>query len=423
MPHNHHFWKQINHSVQSYQPLNKSYDTVLQTQFLNKIKQSSLVEEYDLVAERVGLNAQVSKALERAFPGWKYTAPKKGAIRLQPIDKNNAPVLSDEQIKSGIESQGYKYIASHPPTPNAGGYTFTGSKSRSGAFATHEFEVSGLPVLVVFGTGGNEGNKFERNTNIEMIQQKENHPLLKPLLPLIAPDTIAAVAIRSGSTRRPFTGEIEDVGPIIGDTIVGGQSGEMYFLSLKNVGGVTISNHGCAGIFTSWDNEGKLKFNPNAFPAITELFEAAGVDTDKMIYNLTQYINAHHNKEYQAVPSEDVPINQNLDAIEKYILSSIGYGYYYARDKGGGKLQFEDLSTPEAAKSFVGNVQRAILRYPYVVAPTRSKSRKGLDIICFTDKGWRFTFQFRNAEGGLVPRQLNLMITGNGIPEPISQEA
>jgi hypothetical protein len=38
------------------------------------------------------------------------------------------------------------------------------------------------------------------------------------------------------------------------------------------------------------------------------------------------------------------------------ILSSIGYGYFYAREKKGDKIQFEDFTTPERVDKFVGNI-------------------------------------------------------------------
>mgnify|MGYP003342790928 FL=1 len=329
------FWNQIKNSTHKQKLLKESYSSVLLRQAIAKIKPFCLFEEFEFVAEKTDINNSVKEELVRVFPGWVYSGKKSGAIRMLPSNKTNPPTLTPEQIKSGLESIGYKYIASHAPQKHAGAYTITGSKSRSGKFITHEFEVSGLPFLIVFGGGSNEGGKFEDRSNLEMAEQKGEHPLLKPLLPLIAPDTIASVETRTGSIRRPFTGEMVDVGHIIGDTVINGESGKKYFLSLKHTGGSTISNHGCAGIFTSWDNGGKLKFNPEKFPAITNLLNAAGMDPDKVVYNLTQYINAALGKEYQTVPTEDFPISQNLEYIQKCILSSIGFGYYYARQKIG----------------------------------------------------------------------------------------
>jgi hypothetical protein len=379
-----------------------------------RIKQFCLVEEYDLIAEKVGLNKEVGAMLTRVLPGWK-AGTKNGAIRMQPLDTKNPPTLTDDILKGAAESLGYKFIAKH--IPGAFG-SAKGEKNKSSKYPTYELEAAGLPVYIVFGTGGNKGNEFEKKANEEMAAQKGEHPILKPLLPLIAPDTIASVTTRTGSTRRAFTGEIEDVGQTIADTWVIGESGKVYFISLKNTGGATISNHGCAGIFKSWDTEGKLSFSPTAFPPLTNLFNELNVDIDLLINNLQQYVNAMQGKEW--IPSEVTDQNStgDLKAFKQAVMASIGYGYYYAREKSGGKIQFEDLTTEEKLSEFVGEVKEVEIRYPYVKGLGLREKRKGLDLIGKTSKGWKFIFQFRNAGGGLIPRQLNLMISGNGTPEP-----
>jgi len=411
------FWKQLSKSKP--QPrLNEVYDFVKIKQVFNEIKSFCLEEELDIVAEKTNLNTMVGKQLETALPGFIFKNMKQGALRMQPRDQGNVPPITDDIVKTAITKLGYEYVNKHAP----GGIPGTGSKSKSGKFDTYELNALGAPVFVVFGTGGNKGVEYENKANEEMANLKGEHPVLKLLLPLIAPDTIASVEPRSGSTRRSFTYTIDNVGSVIGDTVVKGTSGKIYYVSLKNAQGATISNHGCAGIFTSWDNAGELKFNPGAVPPITQMFEAVGVDVNVFLNNLKQYINWAIGKEWEPVPDKRVEITQNLEALQTAILSSIGYGYYYAREKGPDKIQFEDFSTPQGVKNFVGDVTKGELRYPYITGESKRQKRKGLDIIAYTDKGWRFLFQLRNASRGLVPRQMNLMIAGNGTELPPEQE-
>jgi hypothetical protein len=420
MPFNHNFWNQINKNKFVHKPLKEAYNNVLLRQSISRIKQFCLVEEYDLIAERVGLNKMVGVQLAKTMRGWREGGVKNGAIRLQPADTKNPPILTDQAVKDAVESLGYKFVAKHIPGSFG---SAKGEKNKSSKFPTYELEAEGLPVYVVFGVGGNKGNEFEKKANEEMAAMKGEHPILKPLVPLIAPDTIASVTTRAGSTRRSFTGRVDDVGQIIADTWVIGESGKTYFVSLKNTGGATISNHGCGGIFKSWDTEGKLSFDANAFPPLTNLFNKLNVDVNLLINNLQQYINAMQGREWTPSTVTDTVSNGDLNAFKEAVMSSIGYGYYYAREKSGGKIQFEDLTTVEKLSEFIGNIQKVEIRYPYVKGLGLREKRKGLDLIGQTSKGWRFIFQFRNAGGGLIPRQLNLMIAGNGSPEPVTQEA
>jgi len=414
------FWNRIKNFPQNQKSISEEYSSVLRRQTIVRIKKFCLVEEYDLIAERVGLNKMVGAQLAKTMSGWRDGGVKNGGVRMQPQDTKNPPILTDQAVKDAAKSLGYKFIAKH--TPGSFG-SAKGEKNKSSKFPTYEFEVEGLPVYVVFGVGGNKGNEFENKANEEMAAMKGEHPILKPLLPLITPDTIASVTTRTGSTRRSFTGKIENVGSIIADTWVIGASGKTYFISLKNTAGATISNHGCGGIFKSWDTEGKLSFAADAFPPLTNLFRALNVNVDLLISNLQQYINAMQGREWTPSTITDVVSNGDLNAFKQAVMSSIGYGYYYAREKSGGKIQFEDLTTPEKLSEFVGDVQKVEIRYPYIKGMGLREKRKGLDLIGQTSKGWKFIFQFRNAGGGLIPRQLNLMISGNGTPEQTTQEA
>lgn len=421
MPDDSYFWKQLSKSKP--QPsLNEAYGFVKIKQIFNEIKSFCLEEELDLVAEKVGLTKMIGDQLATAFPGFR-SGMKERAFRMQPLDPSNKPPIDEEIVKNGITKLGYEYVAKHPP----GGIISSDSKSKSGSFDTYEFNALGTTFLVVFGVGANKGNAYEKKANEEMKALKGEHAILKLLLPLIAPDEIVDVDEREGSTRRPFTSTIENVGQIIGDTVVTGKSGKIYYLSLKDVSGATISNHGCAGMFTSWDNFGQLKYNDNVWPNISKLLDDVGVNMDLMLGNLRQYINRATGKPYNLIPVTTEEISPNkLGDLKAAILSSIGYGYFYAREKKGGKIQFEDFTTPEKVNKFVGNIIKGELKYPYVNRkdpapvvgkdPNKQKS-KGLDIVAYTDKGWRFTFQLRNASRGLVPRQMNLMIAGNGTEE------
>jgi hypothetical protein len=425
MADNSYFWKQLSKSKP--QPrLNEVYEFVKIKQVFKEIKSFCLEEELDFVAEKVGVTSMLKQQLATAFPGFEVKT-KNQAFRLQPLDTTNKPPISEEIVKNAIEKLGYEYVAKHAPK----GYFGAQSKSRSGTFDTYEFNAMGAPFFMVFGVGANKGNEYEKKVNEEMKLLKGEHAILKLLLPMIRPDTIADVDGRKGKTGRPFTGLIENVGSIIGDTVVTGDSGKIYYLSLKNPDGQTISNHGCAKMFTSWDNDNNLKFNEKVCPPITKLLNDVGVDMNLMLGNLQQYINRVLGRPWQLAPDARVEITNGLDSLKSAILSSIGYGYYYARQKADGSIQFEDFSTPELVKEFVGKVIKGELKYPYVNrtdAPaedgkdSRSQKRKGLDIVGYTDKGWRFTFQIRNASSGLVPRQMNLMIAGNGTKPPPKEE-
>jgi hypothetical protein len=204
------FWKQLSKSKPSPR-LNEAYDFVKIKQAFNEIKSFCLEEELDLVAEKTNLNTMIGKQLETALPGFVFKNMKQGALRMQPRDQSNIPPITDDIVKTAVTKLGYEYVNKHNP----GGIPGTGSKSKSGKFDTYELNAFGAPVFVVFGAGGNKGNEYENKANEEMKQLKGEHAVLKLLSPLIAPDTIADVDPRAGSTRRRFTNTIDNVGAII----------------------------------------------------------------------------------------------------------------------------------------------------------------------------------------------------------------
>jgi hypothetical protein len=184
MPFNHNFWNQINKNKFVHKPLKEAYNNVLLRQSISRIKQFCLVEEYDLIAERVGLNKMVGVQLAKTMRGWREGGVKNGAIRLQPADTKKPPILTDQAVKDAVESLGYKFVAKHIPGSFG---SAKGEKNKSSKFPTYELEAEGLPVYVVFGVGGNKGNEFEKKANEEMAAMNQPGAESMPTGPGAAP--------------------------------------------------------------------------------------------------------------------------------------------------------------------------------------------------------------------------------------------
>lgn len=179
----------------------------------------------------------------------------------------------------------------------------------------------------------------------------------------------------------------------------------------EGVGGVTVANTGAAGMFSLKD--GKITFADREGMVGKKLFDAAGLDDSSIIKiekGLTDYLNK------TISPSDlqktvDMTSSANKEDLKKFLYSAFDYGYIYVRRKPVG-LEVIDLTKEEDLKDFIGDVKSVKVKYPFYKDETRTGKRKNVSIVIETDNNV-FSFDIRNASGGIIPSQINLVKLGS----------
>ena len=137
-----------------------------------------------------------------------------------------------------------------------------------------------------------------------------------------------------------------------------------------------------------------------------KLFDAAGVDVDLSLDGLTDYINKQTSSEEQS-KTYDTTDESDFDELLDYLGSAFDYGYIYVKRKNSkNDLEIADLSDEDKLYEFIGDIEKVSVKYPYY--KNDKQSRKHISIMIKTDKG-NYSFDIRNASGGLIPNQINLV--------------
>ena len=180
-------------------------------------------------------------------------------------------------------------------------------------------------------------------------------------------------------------------------------------MSIKNVGGSAIYNGGNIP-FIVLDKDGKVIFDQSKYgdnPLFADIFDTLGIDSQRIADGLNDYVN-----KTGSTNSWESAQGINLDKVKKLLASSFGYGYWYVREKPGGKLFIYNVATPEDAYKMVGDLKPDSVKIKYPGSTT-----KVLEVRIETDsevleggKNVPLTYQIvaRNASGKLLPMRMNI---------------
>lgn len=346
----------------------------------------------------------VKDAIISKNPNLRAGSDKRGAIRLQPVNKvvdrekyiedffntlDEIDLFITDIIKSGPDAPSSKFDS----------YVVKGKNNK-------EF-------IITLGGGFNKGQEYEKIV-IESIREyfdkiDSDEPIEKPSFLEKLEDNleVSFTNIKKGPSKvdRALSDKgPEDAGEVIADFILVTDEEDKYFISLKNTSGVTVSNNGASGMFSKDDNRVVYKGedrNNNS----KKIFEAANVDIDRVVQGLTDYIN-----QQQSTPGQedivDTTSEADLDQLYKFLLSGFDYGYIYVKEKKSDGLEVVDLTTTDKLEDFLGEVRGVSVKYPYFRNAT--KSRKNVSIMLETDNA-AYSFDVRNSRGGDIPNQINLV--------------
>jgi hypothetical protein len=275
-------------------------------------------------------------------------------------------------------------------------------------------------VQITLAGGANEGEKYEKNLlgklqsaageSLDSIEDYETKQIFSTLG--IDPSQLTSKDIyfagTSDTSRQLSFDGPQDLGEKISDIVITTPN-KTYYLSIKNVGGSAIYNGGNLP-FIVFDKEGKVIFDKSKFndnPLFADIFDTLNIDSQRIADGLNNYVNKTGvSNNWESIDGVD------LSKVKKLLASSFGYGYWYVREKPGGKLFIYHVATAKDANKMVGELRPDSVKVKYPGSTT-----KVLEVRIETDsevlEGGKTTplvYQIvaRNASGKLLPLRMNI---------------
>jgi hypothetical protein len=291
----------------------------------------------------------------------------------------------------------------------------------SSKYNMFEFDLEGEgQVQITLAGGANEGEKYEQGllgklqsaagTPLDSIEDYEVKQIFTTLgidPSQLIPKNIYFAGASDTSRKLSFDGP-QKIGDIIADIVIEAPN-QTYYLSIKNVGGSAIYNGGNIP-FIVFDKEGKVIFDQSKYqdnPLFANIFDTLKIDSQRIADGLNNYINQ------TGTPNSWESINDiDINKVKNLLASSFGYGYWYVREKPGGKLFIYHVATPEDAYKMVGDLKPGSVRIKYPGPKT-----KVLEVQIETEsevleggKKVPLVYQIvaRNAAGKVLPLRMNI---------------
>lgn len=352
--------------------------------------------------------ADVKRAISDANPLFKAGTDKRGAIRMSPTRKvEDREALKKEFLDTLKEIDLVVIQDINPGDPGS-------PSSKFHSYRTTDSTGQEYVITLAGGSFGNKGMDYERNIMAELsgyfqdpdnVQKPEFLEKLEDSL-----DTEFVDIDKNKSFTRQVKRPLNDRGPAdrgeeISDVTLIDKDDNKYYISLKDVGGKTVGNSGASGMFSTSDRRvefvGKDKGNTGK-----KLMEAANVDIELVVDGLSDYLNKTLSPE--ALTGIHITTDEaDTDKILDFMGSAFDYGYIYVKRKNSrNDLEIEDLSDKDKLYDFIGEIEKVSVKYPYYKDDRRS--RKHVSIMIQTSNG-NYSFDIRNASGGVVPNQINLV--------------
>lgn len=313
--------------------------------------------------------------------------------------------------------------------------------SKSSKFNTYYITRDGVEVPIVMSVTFNKGINFEVLTfedfNYQIQNGLQEGGLLKTLferMNIKSQDYSNIIIDRThGKAERRnishIAATLEDVGKRIADlTFVNTKSKQEYYISLKDVKGVTFGQKGISGIFQqkrekepTTDVE-KYTITNGTRTDLDDFFASIGpLETIKsrITSGLEEYSNSLFD---ETAYTKTNYIEENVKAssqFKEYVInllkSGLGYGYYYVKEKDSTNYIYIDLTTKEKLDKFVReNIQISSLtmQFPYRVGPGSKQGSKSFLIKVNTVNGGVYKLEFRSKDpDNILPTELVLSVS------------
>jgi hypothetical protein len=292
--------------------------------------------------------------------------------------------------------------------------------NKSSKYNMFEFETEEGQVQIILAGGANEGEVYEQDL-LAKIQGSVGFPIDEIEFPDIqklfntigidpediTPDDTEFMGAADTKRQLSFEGPT-DLGAKVADLVIHAE--QDIYLSIKNKKGSGIYNGGNVP-FITLNEEGIAVFDKSKYdekPLFREIFEACGIDPQRMADGLTAYITQEGEaSEWES--STDV----DLTKVKNLLASSFGYGYWYVREKTKGEIFVHYIDGEQGAYDMVGelNADAVKIKYP-------GTNTKALDVVIDTNSPilskeddktpLRYQIVVRNASGKTLPARLNI---------------
>lgn len=266
----------------------------------------------------------------------------------------------------------------------------------SSKFSSCSFKVGDIKVDAIIAKGANKGENFEvatvrdlsnafqiRGSNAEfeklISQMNQAHPGFAQV-------EISKVKQRTGSTRKTGV-PIDRMGEIIGDIIMTDETGKDWYVSLKDVNGITFSAYpGGATLI----KDHTVQYNSDA----AKFLEAFGVD-------LTQVqLGYNERRGIKNPPYNTKTPKPNTQKLKYLFEHAWGMNYFYVRKKPSGwEVFWLDRKKLDKLSS---NIRIDSITYP-------SKKTKSITILC-SNQEKRYRVEVRNSKGGEYPNDIKFQV-------------
>ena len=293
-------------------------------------------------------------------------------------------------------------------------------ESGSSKYNMFEFETEEGLVQITLAGGANKGEVYEQDL-LTKIQGSVGFPIDEIEFPDIqklfqtigidpenlTPDDAEFMGAADTKRQLSFEGPT-DLGAKVADLVIHAE--QDIYLSIKNRKGSGIYNGGNVP-FVYLNEEGIAVFDESKYdekPLFREIFEACGIDPQRMADGLTAYITQEGEaSEWES--STDV----YLTKVKNLLASSFGYGYWYVREKAKGEIFVHYIDGEQGAYDMVGelNANAVKIKYP-------GTNTKALDVVIDTNSPilskdddktpLRYQIVVRNASGKTLPARLNI---------------
>lgn len=352
----------------------------------------------------------IKQAILNVEPAFKAGSDKKGAIRLAPVEK-----MEKEEVKQkfddAIKKLSLLLVGTIPGGPGA----------PSGKFDSYVVKDESDKEYVITLAGGafsNEGMAYERDV-MEGIKRYFDERGEKPDFVAKLENALGVefIGYDPGAAfgklvKRPLSDKgPQNKGEEIADmTLIA--PGKKYYISLKDVGGKTVGNAGASGMFKLKGDDDVEFANQERDSIGKKLMDAAGVNIDLAVKGLEDYLTKSPSRE-GVERSFDVTGKADKEKLRDFLKSAFDYGYIYVKRKNAANdLEVIELDDEKKLDDFIGSIQKVLVKYPFYRSEGRTEKRKHISIVIVTNEG-NYSFDIRNAGGGIIPNQINLVRLGS----------
>jgi uncharacterized protein (DUF2164 family) len=287
------------------------------------------------------------------------------------------------------------------------------SPKGSTKYNMYEFPTENGQARIILSGGRNAGQDYEKSLFDQVkesagkkINDIDNEAIRKLFTDLkIDPSKLSPNDIRSvgekDTKRTPSTAGPTNIGKTIADIEIM-YNKKPYYLSVKDKKGDYFYNGPNIPFITQQKESDKVildKSKLGANPTIDQVFKIFGIDGNKIVNGLNDYISKKDTKSVKIASKKF-----DKEAIKNFLASSLGYGYYYVRQDGN-SLKTTPILNKNKALDIIGDITDVNIKYP-----SGSNKSTEVEVLAKSNIGGdvKYIVDIRNSQGMIVPVSIKI---------------